>query len=90
MSRIIGTYTYPSYANKEKIQKIKQILTEYRKTAKNIAKLQWNYFFKNNTFNKNLDIKNTKIKTLRKIQTNMPMASSQHIRKFYTKCKKRI
>ncbi len=60
MSRIIGTYTYPSYANKEKIQKIKQILTEYRKTAKNIAKLQWNYFFKNNTFNKNLDIKNLK------------------------------
>ncbi len=60
MNRIIGTYTYTSYANKEKIQKIKQILTEYRKTAKNIAKLQWNYFFKNNTFNKNLDIKNLK------------------------------
>ncbi len=60
MSRIIGTYTYQSYANRGKVQKIKQILTEYRKTAKNIAKLQWNYFFKNNTFNKNLDIKKLK------------------------------
>jgi len=44
-NRIIGAYVYPSFANKNKIYKIRAVLTEYRKTAAEIAKLQWKNFF---------------------------------------------
>ncbi len=62
MDKIIGTYVYPSYANKGKIKKIKETLIEYRKTATKIAKHQWIEFFKNHKFNKNLNIKELKSK----------------------------
>jgi len=41
----IRAYKHKHNANKGKIQTVKQILTEYRKTAKEIAKKQWNIFF---------------------------------------------
>jgi len=62
MSKIIGAYLYPSYPNKGKIEKIKEVLKEYRKTAKQIAKAQWIHFFKTGEFNKYLDIKKLKAK----------------------------
>ncbi|AZU97764.1 IS607 family transposase ISCARN1 [Thermus phage YS40_Isch] len=70
MSRIIGTYQYPSYANKGKIQKVEQVINEYRKTAKNIAKLQWTYFFKNGSFNKTLSIKHLNSKLSERYKQN--------------------
>ncbi|WP_029523614.1 RNA-guided endonuclease TnpB family protein [Persephonella sp. KM09-Lau-8] len=53
----IRAYKHKHSINKGKIQTIKQILAEYRKTAKKIAKKQWNIFFKEGSFNKNADIK---------------------------------
>jgi len=40
--RIIGAYKYKHFGNKGKIEEILQVLKEYRKTAKYIAKIQWN------------------------------------------------
>lgn len=54
----IGTYTYPHFANKGKVIKILDTLKEYRKTAQEIAKIQWGYFFMNQQFNKYLPLKN--------------------------------
>ncbi|HHY80237.1 MAG TPA: IS200/IS605 family element transposase accessory protein TnpB [Thermoanaerobacter sp.] len=56
-NRIIGTYIYPSFANKNKIYKIKAVLLEYRKTAAAIAKLQWKNFYTKGQFDKNMNIK---------------------------------
>jgi len=38
--RIIGAYKYRHFGNKDKISKISQVLKEYRKTLKDIAKIQ--------------------------------------------------
>ncbi|MEM3368641.1 MAG: RNA-guided endonuclease TnpB family protein [Thermoproteota archaeon] len=70
MSRIIGTYLYPSYANRGKVEKINSVLIEYRKTAKQIAKLQWKHFFKGGEFSKYLDVREVKSRlSKRYIQT---------------------
>lgn len=47
MSKIYGTYEFKHFANKGKIEKIKAVLKEYRKTAKDIANFLWTEFFKN-------------------------------------------
>jgi hypothetical protein len=44
--RIFGSYLFKNYANKGKIEKIKSVLKEYRKTAKDISKFLWDIFFK--------------------------------------------
>jgi hypothetical protein len=44
--RIFGSYLFKNYANKGKIEKIKSVLKEYRKTAKDISKFLWSIFFK--------------------------------------------
>jgi transposase, IS605 OrfB family, central region len=44
--RIFGSYLFKNYANKGKIEKIKNTLQEYRKTAKDISKFLWDIFFK--------------------------------------------
>jgi putative transposase len=44
--RIFGSYIFKNYANKGKIEKIKSVLSEYRKTAKDISKFLWDIFFK--------------------------------------------
>jgi len=43
--RIFGSYLFVNYANKGKIKKVKNTLTEYRKTAKDIAIYLWDIFF---------------------------------------------
>jgi len=55
--KIIRTYAYPCSPNKGKAQKVERVLAEYRKTAQDIAKLQWHEFFRNGKFNKYLKIK---------------------------------
>jgi len=59
---IIGVYPYPHYANKGKVEKVLEVLKEYRKTAQKIANLQWNYFYKNQTFNKYISVKEVESK----------------------------
>ena len=44
--RIFGSYIFINYANKGKLEKINQVLTEYRKTAKDIAIYLWDIFFR--------------------------------------------
>jgi len=46
MSEIYGTYKFKHFANRGKIEKIKEVLKEYRKTAQNIANYLWMEFFK--------------------------------------------
>ncbi|RUM49796.1 MAG: transposase [Hydrogenothermus sp.] len=53
----IRAYKHKHDANKGKIETVKQILKEYRKTAQDISKLQWQIFFKEGKFNKNQNIK---------------------------------
>jgi len=53
----VRAYIHKHNANIGKIQIIKEILKEYRKTAKDIAKIQWNLFFKQGNFNEYNDIK---------------------------------
>jgi len=60
--RIIGAYKYKHFGNKGKKDKILQVLKEYRKTAKYIAKIQWNLFFKQGSFNEYNEVKNIKSK----------------------------
>jgi len=60
--RIIGAYKYKHFGNKGKIDKILQVLKEYRKTAKDIAKIQWNLFFKQGNFNEYNEVKDIKSK----------------------------
>jgi hypothetical protein len=48
--RIFGSYLFVNYANKGKIEKVKNTLKEYRKTAKNISKFLWNIFFTQASF----------------------------------------
>ncbi|MGC8678016.1 MAG: RNA-guided endonuclease TnpB family protein [Hydrogenobaculum sp.] len=58
--KVIRAYIYPCFPNKGKAEKIKQVLKEYRKTAQEIAKFQWNEFFKTGKFNKYLKLKQLK------------------------------
>ena len=39
--RIYGSCLFVNYANKSKIEKIKQVFKEYRKTAQDISKFLW-------------------------------------------------
>jgi len=55
--RIIGAYKYRHFGNKGKVDKILRVLKEYRKTAKNIAKIQWQLFFNQGNFNEYNNIK---------------------------------
>ena len=48
--RIFGSYLFKNYANKGKLEKINQVLTEYRKTAKDIAGFLWREFFEKGYF----------------------------------------
>ena len=56
----IRTYKLNHYSNQTKINKVLEILRLYRKTAKEIANIQWNLFFTEGWFDKN----NNKIKSL--------------------------
>jgi len=47
MSEIYGTYEFKHFTNKGKIEKIKAVLKEYRKTAQGVANFLWTEFFKN-------------------------------------------
>jgi len=58
--KIVRAYLYPCFPNKGKIDKVEQVLREYRTTAQAIAKLQWAGFFKTGKFNKYLKIKGLK------------------------------
>jgi putative transposase len=44
--RIFGSYLFINYANKGKIEKVKNTLKEYRKTAKDISNYLWDIFFR--------------------------------------------
>jgi putative transposase len=44
--RIFGSYLFVNYANKGKIEKVKNTLKEYRKTAKDISNYLWDIFFR--------------------------------------------
>ena len=44
--RIFGAYCFSNYANKGKIEKIKQVFKEYRKTAQDISNFLWDIFFR--------------------------------------------
>ena len=46
MSEVYRTYEFKHFANKGKIEKIKAVLKEYRKTAQNIANYLWMEFFR--------------------------------------------
>ena len=48
--RIFGAYYFSNYANKGKIEKIKQVFKEYRKTAQDISKFLWDVFFRTGKF----------------------------------------
>lgn len=54
---MIRAYNIKHSINRSKQNKILEILKEYRKTAVDIAKIQWNNFFRTTKFNKKLDIK---------------------------------
>jgi transposase, IS605 OrfB family, central region len=58
--RIFGSYLFKNYANKGKIEKIKNTLKEYRRTAKDISKFLWDIFFKTGKLphKKKINIKN--------------------------------
>jgi putative transposase len=60
--RIFGSYLFTNYANKGKIEKVKNTLKEYRKTVKDISKHLWDIFFKTGKFprKKKINIKNVK------------------------------
>jgi len=58
----IRAYIHKHNANTKKIQVIKEILKEYRKTAKKIVKIQWNLFFKQGNFNEYNKLKNIESK----------------------------
>lgn len=47
---MIRAYAYPHFANKGKVEKIRKVLKEYRKTAQNIANYQWYLFYKKGNF----------------------------------------
>jgi putative transposase len=58
--RIFGSYLFKNYANKGKIEKVKNTLKEYRRTAKDISKFLWDIFFKTGKLphKKKINIKN--------------------------------
>jgi hypothetical protein len=60
--RIFGSYLFVNYANKGKIQKIKNTLQEYRRTAKDLSKFLWDIFFNTGKLphRKKINIKNIK------------------------------
>ena len=60
---MIKTYALHSELNESKQVLVNEVLVEYRILAKLIASRQWEHFFKNGRFNKNLDCKdiNTKL-----------------------------
>ena len=47
---IFGSYLFVNYANKGKLEKVKRVLKEYRKTAKAIANFLWREFFEKGYF----------------------------------------
>ena len=53
---IIRTYPLTHYMNKDKITKVNLVIDQYRILAKNIAYNQWDNFFMNGTFYKDLPI----------------------------------
>ncbi len=46
MLEVIACYTYPHHSNRGKVEKVLELLREYRRTARKIAKLHWKHFFK--------------------------------------------
>ncbi|WP_037919747.1 RNA-guided endonuclease InsQ/TnpB family protein [Sulfurihydrogenibium subterraneum] len=52
----IRAYKHKHNANKNKVETVRRILKDYRKTAEKISKLQWYLFFKEGSFNKNYKI----------------------------------
>ncbi|QWK13352.1 MAG: transposase [Aquificota bacterium] len=44
--RIFGSYLFVNYANKGKLEKVRRVLKEYRKTAEDISEYLWNQFFR--------------------------------------------
>lgn len=63
---VFGVYEFKHYANKGKVQKILEVLREYRKTAQDIAKFLWKEFFKNGRFSHKKSVS-----SLHHIQSNL-------------------
>jgi len=59
-NKILGAYKYEHFANKGKVIKLLETLKEYRNAAQRISRLQWQLFWKEFKFDKNLDIKSVK------------------------------
>ena len=55
--RIIRAYPLQYFANQRKIDKVLEVLPEYRITAKNISNLQWRMFYEDGGFYKDVDVK---------------------------------
>jgi putative transposase len=59
---MIKAYNLKHFINSQKKEKIIDLIFEYRKFAKKVAKIQWIELFKNGNLNKDLDIKNIETK----------------------------
>lgn len=58
MTEVLAVYTYPHYANKGKVEKVLDVLKEYRRTASKISALHWRHFFETRgKLNKYLKVK---------------------------------
>lgn len=66
---MIKTYKIKSEENKNKTEKVKAVLTEYRKAAKKLANAQWHNFNLTNKFNKQAKINITSKLSARYLQT---------------------
>jgi putative transposase len=59
-----GAYEFRCYANKGKVQKILEVLREYRKTAQKIASFPWKEFL-------DLAVSHISVSSLHHIQSNL-------------------
>lgn len=53
---MIRSYRVKHYANENKVQKIEDLLYEYRRTAKKVSNVQWRLFYTKYKFNKNYSL----------------------------------
>jgi antitoxin component HigA of HigAB toxin-antitoxin module len=61
--RIFGSYLFKNYANKGKIEKVRNALKEYGRTAKDTSKFLWDIFFKTGKLSKKKKINVKHIKS---------------------------
>jgi putative transposase len=61
VKQVIRAYKLQNHSNQVKLDKIRKVIIEYRKTSKSISNIQWFNFYKDNKeFNSYLDIKKCK------------------------------